>query len=370
MVIGVFRLLLAISVVIFHFNGANICGFSMINGTVAIKSFFIISGFYMAFIINEKYKSSYRLFITNRILRLYPAYFVVLFIIILMSIIYYYTNGYGIFLTPYIQYWNILDISTKIVMAFTNLFIIGLDLFSFLGLNLQNGSLYYLGDMDLLLQEFVLIGQAWALSTELFFYAFAPLIVNKNYKILVVVILISFLSKFLLFNYGYIDYPWKYRSILSNLEFFLAGILSYKLYKKIGQNPPDKKVLYLVSGLVLIYLFTYNAIPDYLLFGLKIKEWCFYALLAFSVPYMFINSKNSRTDRKIGELSYPVYLSHVMILNLFGMFIDSHVYPELPKALAIIGTLAFAYALFKLVIEPIDRIRQARIARSAPAEKK
>jgi len=46
---------------------------------IAVQSFYVISGFYMALVLNEKYgPGSYWLFVSNRLLRLWPAYFVVL----------------------------------------------------------------------------------------------------------------------------------------------------------------------------------------------------------------------------------------------------------------------------------------------------
>ena len=75
---GSLRLLLAISVLIAH--SGPISGFSLIGGIEAVEIFFIISGFYMALILNTKYVgvNSYYLFITNRFLRIFPTYWLVL----------------------------------------------------------------------------------------------------------------------------------------------------------------------------------------------------------------------------------------------------------------------------------------------------
>src|SRR5450759_4624800 len=72
---GIIRVLLALSVVAAHFGG--IWNLRFVGGQVAVQSFYIISGFYMSLILNEKYvgkNKSYKLFITNRFLRLYPIY--------------------------------------------------------------------------------------------------------------------------------------------------------------------------------------------------------------------------------------------------------------------------------------------------------
>ena len=75
---GMIRFLLALSVVAAH--GAVIWKFNLVGGQIAVQAFYIISGFYMSLIINEKYigkNNSYKLFITNRFLRLYPIYWTV-----------------------------------------------------------------------------------------------------------------------------------------------------------------------------------------------------------------------------------------------------------------------------------------------------
>ncbi|MDH6355821.1 peptidoglycan/LPS O-acetylase OafA/YrhL [Dysgonomonas sp. PH5-45] len=83
---GIIRLLLAISVVINH--STAIFGCRLVGGAVAVQAFYIISGFYMAMILTEKYvgKGSYKLFISNRFLRLYPIYWAILLVVILYSV--------------------------------------------------------------------------------------------------------------------------------------------------------------------------------------------------------------------------------------------------------------------------------------------
>jgi len=74
--VGSIRLLLALAVVFSH---ATACGISMVPGHVAVQAFFIVSGFYMSLILNEKYKNcSVLVFYSNRFLRLFPTYVVVM----------------------------------------------------------------------------------------------------------------------------------------------------------------------------------------------------------------------------------------------------------------------------------------------------
>src|SRR5690606_33812821 len=57
---------------------------SIIAGPFAVQMFFVISGFYMALVLNEKYteRSPYRFYLA-RLLRLWPAYIVVLSAVLL-----------------------------------------------------------------------------------------------------------------------------------------------------------------------------------------------------------------------------------------------------------------------------------------------
>jgi peptidoglycan/LPS O-acetylase OafA/YrhL len=79
---GSLRLILALSVFLAHTG--SLFGVFLVGPSVAVQSFFLISGFYMALVLNEKYKGSgsYYLFITNRLLRLLP-YWVVLSVLAL-----------------------------------------------------------------------------------------------------------------------------------------------------------------------------------------------------------------------------------------------------------------------------------------------
>ena len=75
---GTYRLILALCVVVGH---ASPLGIPTLDSGLAVKTFFMISGFYMALILSEKYPRTpegRRLFYTNRLLRIYPMYFVTL----------------------------------------------------------------------------------------------------------------------------------------------------------------------------------------------------------------------------------------------------------------------------------------------------
>jgi peptidoglycan/LPS O-acetylase OafA/YrhL len=74
---GTLRFILAILVAVGHMQIAG--GLFGVGHVIGIKSFFIISGFYMSLILNEKYRNRpVAAFYTSRLLRLFPLYWIIL----------------------------------------------------------------------------------------------------------------------------------------------------------------------------------------------------------------------------------------------------------------------------------------------------
>lgn len=128
---GILRTFLAIAVVIYHsftFFGFRLCG-----GQLAVEAFFMISGFYMALILNEKYvgEGYYKKFIIGRFYRIFPVYWVVLLMAITLSIIGYYCFNNAYYLTRYISNYHHFSFSTLLFFVFENFVIIGQDILYF-----------------------------------------------------------------------------------------------------------------------------------------------------------------------------------------------------------------------------------------------
>ena len=114
---GTLRFILALSVAYGH--AGDFLGFPLIPGDTAVQSFYAVSGFYMALVLNEKYRpgsSTYSLFISNRFLRLFPVYVTVLCLTLLLAF------AYRIFSSakelPFIVRWRSLDHSIGRALAF------------------------------------------------------------------------------------------------------------------------------------------------------------------------------------------------------------------------------------------------------------
>ena len=82
---GTLRTLLALNVVLLHiFNIPNL-------GNSSVSVFFLLSGFLMTLIMKEKYNynlSGFKFFWINRILRLYPIYYVIIILTVILLILF------------------------------------------------------------------------------------------------------------------------------------------------------------------------------------------------------------------------------------------------------------------------------------------
>ena len=83
------------------------------------------------------------------------------------------------------------------------------------------------------------------------------------------------------------------------------------------------------------------------------------------LPGLFLATRERRMDRLLGELSYPVYISHVLVIWLVGHGSLRLGTGDFFIALGLV--LLTAIALYQLVDRPIDRLRHARLrAATAP----
>ena len=245
---GLFRLALACSVLLEHSKGHGLFGLGFITGRLAVQSFFIISGFYMALVLNEKYlgPGRYWTFLQQRFLRLYPAYIIILFIILLV-------DGVSSMVTktpfgcyqPWFQNGHLLSPSAWILLIENNLNLLGQDMVSLLQLDQTTGTLSFFNTTGhrLLTAHFFFVNRpSWTLGVELAFYLLAPLLVCRSAMLQATVLLVSLALRCCLpywiegqSLWTYLTsegIPWTYAFFPSNLCFFMAGSLGYLFYKQ------------------------------------------------------------------------------------------------------------------------------------------
>lgn len=357
---GILRILLALSVLIAH--SGSIFGFSFVNAEIAVQAFYIISGFYMTLILNEKYigvNNSYKLFITNRFLRLYPIYWTVLLLTILYSIaVLIYTKGnYFGSLNVYSVNFENMNFGSFIFLVFTNLFLFLQDVVMFLGLNTTTGNLFFTSNFRETtphLFSFLLIPQAWTIGVEIAFYLIAPFLVKRKIKIIIPLILLSLILRTVLyFHFDLKNDPWTYRFFPTELVFFLLGIVSYHIYKKLQIIEIKNDLMRLIWIAILVFTLVYNFLP------IPFKSYLYLITFFISLPFVFILTKTWKIDSYIGELSYPIYISHILVLTVIQA-LKIPVIGGVGLTLTL-STIVFSVILNELVAKKIEKIRQKRI---------
>lgn len=324
----------------------------------------------MSLILNEKYigkQSSYKLFITNRLLRLFPTYWIVLLLTIIFSIITYQMRFYrnASFLITWIDNYKHLTFSSFFYLAFSNLFLFFQDIALFLGLDTKSGNLFltsnfYSSNPNVF--KFLLVPQAWSISLELIFYIMAPWLVKRSLWLIISLMALSLLIRIAFIKVGMYHDPWNYRFFSAEIFFFLGGSLCYRIYNHIRAVDFLKGNLLILNRVILIILiaFTLSFFQLVKYFSLYRVEAVYFLIFFASVPFIFACTKRSKFDRMIGDLSYPVYLVHILCIGAVGLL---HVYNIFVfNGIVITLSILFSLIINKLILVKIERYRQNRLA--------
>lgn len=308
---GVLRLLLALAVVFSH-AGGSWSGFSFGNGRIAVQTFYMISGFYMSMVWNEKYAfqtNPIRTFYISRALRIYPLYFLVLAISILMAL-YLWADSTAQFpvLNPAD---STLAWSALFWVYLTQITLIGMETSVFYGLD---G--YWMSPV------------AWTLGLELTFYLLVPYLLPRL-RLVVCVFIVALVVRY--FAYHQLNWQtgtayqfiWAYRFFPFEIALFLAGALAHRTLIKLPLQlkvviamPEVHAITLMVMIGALCYLnlgvlFPYFMSHPYLIEGVY---WLYYAVAFIGIMVLFHNTKDSKYDSYLGELSYPIYILHIPVI--------------------------------------------------------
>jgi peptidoglycan/LPS O-acetylase OafA/YrhL len=345
---GMVRVMLAFAVLLSHMPMAS---YKILSGGLAVQSFFIVSGFYMALVLDSKYRDT-GLFYSNRLLRLFPTYFVMLAIGI--AAVFLRANPVT---SPELISSIAQNPASAITMAFTNLTLIGQELlfwFTFA----PDGALVFDAHAEMSEQAAVgwqglFVPQAWSLSMELIFYALAPFLARLKWGWLAALAAAS-IGLRLAGHLLDVDYLlWQGRFFPTALFMFVLGMLGYRALPLVARLP--KAIGWGALALLLGYCAVFSFLPMEPLFA----RWVTYAIVALCVPWIFHAFKDFTLDRWIGDLSYPMYLSQLIVVGAVLMY-----EPPFAIWIAIGGTLAISVMVLVLIEHPLDKWRQKRLARA------
>lgn len=331
---GLIRTLLALAVVFAHTPWMD--GFVFTGGRNAVQLFYIISGFLITFVLTRE--GSYRSvkgFYLNRSLRIYPVYWVVALI----------AWGLSPWIRPEIAHtFDQAPAAAQWALGVANVTLIGQDWLMFTAVH--GGQWHWASnfrDSEVLIHEGLLVPQAWTLGVELSFYLLAPWVVRHTGRLLSLLVL-SIAMRVWLATHGLTQDPWTYRFFPNELAFFLVGAACARwllpAWLRVEGLRDNHALLSVASGTVFVLCLSYawiplpNSIRTLLLFGV------FVPLL----PLTFLYQNRAPWDRKIGELSYPIYVGHMLAVW------SLHQWPAYATAPPVVQSLGAAAAALVLAV--------------------
>jgi peptidoglycan/LPS O-acetylase OafA/YrhL len=387
---GILRLYLALCVIGNH--AESVLPWKIHGGQDAVQVFFIISGFYMQLILGDGKYGTTGEFYLSRWLRIAVPYAIVTVLVVIASGISGFVNGDFLTLAATLRHEGNGMLGSALAIL-TNLTIFCQDWIMFLsheaGSDLRI-TLDYRDDPNPL-YRYLLIPPAWSVGVELMFYCVAPLLVRQLSSLAIAaVIATSLAARACCYVRFAIDHdPWTYRFFPFELCHFCYGILACRMMQ--GLVSPFDRItsttaaladrlgawfLPLLAAFVLLLSRTQllasqalsrtaalgggaHALAGMLSHELSLATW------VMMVPLLFSMTRSLRSDRLIGELSYPVYLVHYTTVLIVGAVLAGL---RLPAAItgevAAIVSVSVAALLQNVILQPCEDWRQ-RFVRKA-----
>jgi peptidoglycan/LPS O-acetylase OafA/YrhL len=242
--VGTFRLILALCVVVAH--ASPLPGLATLDAGLAVKTFFMISGFYMALILAEKYPATpagRSLFYTNRFLRIYPLYLVTLAGALLFYAAASIKLGHP---ADRLQLWSAAwgrgERGSLILVGLSQLSVFGLDLTPLFTVSPSQG--FHLLTSSLpadatLAWRLNFLPHCWSIGAELLFYALSPFLMRLRPGLQAVLCAVGLAGAL---GIQSVDHPLAnsaaYHVGLLQLPYFLLGIVAYTVLGKVAAFRP------------------------------------------------------------------------------------------------------------------------------------
>lgn len=334
--LGTLRFFLAISVVLIHQKIEL-----LVDGRTSVQMFFLISGFLITRIlcINQNYSKKI-VFYKNRLLRIFPIYFMVVFVTIFANFLMFnnvYPRSFGNTIAQ-------LSTISVIYSVIGNFSLVSQDAALFVeytGNTLKIVS--YLKPDSSSLFHLWLVPTAWSLSLELYFYLLAPL-VCKSLKKLIVIFILSLALRMGLIVIGIgLNDPWTYRFFPTELGLFVLGGITYHVAQ---MNFTSKVFLRQQSSLILfcilIFSLSYRVLEIH---PIVVTIILIILLCLFLMRESDDSIREKAISHYLGELSFPIYLCHPIINTIIHELFSGNVQKYTVATLSVVISLCFAIVL-------------------------
>ena len=350
---GSLRTLFAIAVVFAHSYG-----YVFVGGRNAVQLFYMISGFLISYVIVErKAYSSIKSFYINRYLRLYPIYITVATLTLIAFLI------AAFVLNKNVEFFSIYynaPFLANALLVFSNISLFLQDWVMFAGV--EKNQLVFATNFfksDVVLYKGHLVPQAWTLGVELSFYLIAPFILPKR-KILVTLLSLSIALRIYLIYIGLgRQDPWTYRFFPTELALFLLGALSHQVILPFYRNIFSKENIERYSTFSTYFLILVTLVFWLIPVNELIKSVALFAIFIALMPLTFLFQSKRDWDKWVGDLSYPVYISHMLVIYVIG-FVMGKLGIENTIAIslaAVAFTICMSVALNAYIGKPVEALR-------------
>jgi peptidoglycan/LPS O-acetylase OafA/YrhL len=369
---GFLRLYLAICVIGSHSEA--VLPWQMHSGRQAVQIFYIISGFYIELILSGKYSGKAG-FYKSRALRIFPPYFIIALGVGALSVL------TRIFFNDWLALSAYFDdplsrngVAGVLITAVSNLTVFGQDCVVFLKHDAGQDLAICrsMADSASPLYQYLVLPQAWSIAVEMCFYLAAPFLSRLKTPWLILVILASLglrlaAAKWLGLNQN----PWNYRFFPFEVMHFAYGMLACRLYRRYKNELPAScrictlrgYLVFVVAALAALWIqrqagsWAGGRIGTENAMILLMPTWIPAIALLFALLQM------NPLDRTIGELSYPIYLVHLAVIELAMLITGKLGLLNVPTGpLSALVSVAAAYLLYQTCLRRLEESRQRRLA--------
>jgi len=258
------------------------------------------------------------------------------------------------------QFFNIyqeVGLTGSILLIFSNFLILGQDLVMFTGVS--DGAFGLTSDFsksDTLVYAGLLVPQAWSLSLELTFYLLAPFIL-KNRKMLLLLLFASLLTRVLLIYIGLgTEDPFSYRFFPAELCLFILGAFSHQIiYPFYARHKIiNNRAISLVTIVSIVCILLFHLIPiNRIVLSIVLILYFIMAL-----PLLAHFQKTYYIDDWLGRLSYPIYITHMLVLSVISFIGKRFEFFETASYYVLLFTSVFfiSYLLDSLVTIKVKKL--------------
>lgn len=360
---GIFRYLLALSVLMAHVGGLG-----WISPRVAVYSFYCVSGYLIFRVLDGVYMDhshGVAKFYLNRFLRLAPLFLVMLFLAYLVS---YARDGH-----PH-DIGNNETVSYVSTVTYTDTgksMLHDLKVFFSPEVFFKGGVPYFGFDRHNALH------QGWSIGIEMTFYVIAPLLLlfyRKNVKIIYLAAFAALLA-FIYFGLESPDFEnFNYKNFITSFYAFLGGVLIYHFSKQTSFRFSYRHTIPFL--LIWFYALWFWSTTHHSHMREMTNMTAVFVLLFFTLPVVAVVCFTrvpecfESIDRWFGNMSYGIYLNHFLVASLmltadeifarhfnyeriFGIPNRTHFGVQ-----AIVFSTLFAHFTYLMVEEPVERLRK------------